>query len=137
MFERERLADHATHRKAYPVRFGHRAPFERGGDVRGHFLERVGAPGRGTLAMATQVEGEHAKGGREDRNELLPHPVVATDGVREDDDLAAPAGIDAMQVDRLHRLRLRAFFRGARAGASSAITSRASRKAVLAAGMPQ
>ena len=139
MLERERLTHHAAHRQAYQwalaiARDARALP----SDIRRHILERVGALGHGILPWPRRSKASTRERWAEDGNEVLPHSMVATDGVREDDDLAAAPGVDAVKIERLHRFGLRGVFLGAPAAdARPAITSRASRKAVLADGMPQ
>ena len=100
-------------------------------EVVGKGRERIGTWWYGTPAVAARIHAQHAKA-REARPHVIPHPVVATDGVRKDHRRARPAGILDVQRDGGHRFDRRGF-----AFPSDSSTARASLKAWLPAGTPQ
>ena len=132
MRERERLADHAAEGKPDPMRFRDAEPVEHRERIVGQTLERVGAPRNRALAVAAHVDADDAKVAGEHAREVIPHAMVATDGVREQHRLASAARVGGVKLDRRHL-----FFFPPFACASSAITARASLNAVLADGTPQ
>ena len=91
--------------------------------------------------MPAHVHANHAHGvSGEVRCKVVPHAQVAADGVHQDD-RRARARVDEMKRRDAHFpdffWRFFAGFFSSFAAESSAITARASLKAVLAAGTPQ
>ncbi len=149
--QRERLAHHAAHRKAHPVRARDAEAIEQPGRVVRHVVERPRARRQGARAVAARVDRHHAMRRGEGGHEALPHAPVAADGMREQHRGPGAARIGVREVDHAHFFAFLAVFFVAPAAffaaffgprfafflaATSAITSRASLKPVLAPGTP-
>ena len=97
-----RLADHAAHRQADPVRAPDSEMREQAVHDLGEFIERVRARRCARLAMAPGIEAQHAEARREHIHLVIPHRDVAAErmGQREPGtSTAGPVVDDVVDVD--------------------------------------